>query len=175
MNENVMELAEGDWIIHTRYGLGQVMCMEEKELLGERKNYYNVKTEIFNYWLSISSLNSGRVRHVARSSDFSKALDIIASEPAALDENFHNRLQSINDLLAENTIFSKAQLIRDINARNVRKDIHANEKGILETLKGQFVNELALSCQVSENDARDKMQEALKKSSANVKPKKPAF
>lgn len=175
MSVIMKELAEGDWIVHSRYGIGQVMCLEEKALSGETEVYYNVKTEGFNYWLSISNLGSGRVRPIAGSTDFDEALSLIGAEPTLLDENYHNRLQGINNLLAENTIFSKAQLIRDINARNVRKDIHANERGILETLKNQFVNEFALSCQLNEHNARDQMQEALKKSSVNLKPKKPAF
>lgn len=175
MSENGLALAKGDWVIHTRYGLGQVVCMEEKELFGEKDYFYNIKTEIFSYWVSTANLDSGRVRHIAGSEEFTKALELLSAEPVVLDENFHNRLQGINNLLAENTICSKAELIRDIHARNVRKDIHANEKGILDTLKGQFVNELSLANDISEQEAWEMMREALKKSSANVKPKKPAF
>lgn len=175
MTTSLTELVQGEWIVHSRYGLGQVICQEEKSLSGQMQIYYNVKTGDFNYWLSVSNLGSGRVRPIACSSDFSQALALIGEEPVLLDENYHNRLQCINALLAENSILSKAQLIRDIHARNVRKDIHANERGILEALKIQFIDECILACQMSEQDARDQLQDALKKSCTNIKPKKPAF
>ncbi len=175
MEELLLDLDRGDWIVHSRYGLGQVVAVEEKSLAGKDQLYFNVKTETFNYWLSKDNLNSGRVRHLGESVEFYEALNLISSEPELLDENFHNRLQSIKDLISENSILSKAQLIRDMNGRNVRKDIHSNERNILETQKDQFINEFALACQVSENDARDQVRSALEKSSVNLKHKKPLF
>lgn len=175
MIDKKMELSQGDWIVHSRYGLGQVVCLEEKALSGPAETFFNVKTEAFSYWISVSNLDTGRVRPIAGSEEFDQALVLMGQEPSLLDENFHNRLQGINNMLNENTIFSKAELIRDINGRNMRKDIHANEKGILENLKIQFINEFAVSCQLTEQAARTRVQDALKKSSLNIKPKKPAF
>jgi RNA polymerase-interacting CarD/CdnL/TRCF family regulator len=175
MHENIIGLTQGDWIIHSRYGLGQVIGVEEKTLEDCKLPYYNVKTDTFSYWLSSSNLESGRIRRIARSEEFNKALNLISAEPVLLDENFRTRMQSINDLIAENSILSKAQLIRDMHARNVRKDIHANERGILDMQKDQFIEEFMISCQIPEKTARDQIRAALEKSSENIKPKKPAF
>jgi RNA polymerase-interacting CarD/CdnL/TRCF family regulator len=62
-----------------------------------------------------------------------------------------------------------------MHARNVKKDIHANERGILDMQKDQFIEEFVISCKISENTARDQIRAALAKSSENIKPKKPAF
>jgi RNA polymerase-interacting CarD/CdnL/TRCF family regulator len=175
MHENIIKLTQGDWIIHSRYGLGQVVGVEEKTLEDSKQSYYNVKTDSFSYWLSSSNLESGRIRRIAGSEEFSQALNLISTEPVNLDENFRNRMLAINDLITENSILSKAQLIRDMHARNVRKDIHANERGILDLQKDQFVEEFVISCQIPENTARDQIRAALAKSSENIKPKKPAF
>ncbi|MBM3137022.1 MAG: hypothetical protein FJZ98_02420 [Chloroflexi bacterium] len=175
MHENITRLTQGDWIIHTRYGLGQVVGIEEKTLDDNIKLYYNVKTVAFSYWLSSLNLESGRIRRFAGSEEFNQALNLISSEPGNLDENFRNRMQTINDLIAENSILSKALLIRDMHARNVRKDIHANERGILDQQKDQFVEEFVVSCQIPEKTARDQIRIALAKSNENTKRKKPAF
>ena len=175
MAKNLLDLTKDDWIVHSRYGLGQVIDIEEKLLDGQLQPCFKVKTDTFDYWLSKENLNSGRIRRIAESGDFYQALNLISSEPQMLDENFHNRLQEINELIAENSILSKAQLIRDMNGRNIRKDIHSNERDILETQKNQFIGEFALACQVTENSARDEVRSALDKSGLNLKPKKPIF
>lgn len=175
MSEVINRLAQGDWIIHSRYGLGQVVGVEEKTLEDSKQPYYNVRTYTFSYWLSSSNLESGRIRRIAHSDEFQQALNLISDEPVLLDENFRARMQGINDLIAENSIQSKAQLIRDMHARNVRKDIHANERGILDIQKDQFIEEFVISCQISEITAREQIRVALAKSSENIKPKKPAF
>jgi RNA polymerase-interacting CarD/CdnL/TRCF family regulator len=175
MNNDLMELAQGDWIVHSRYGLGQVIGVEEKSMNEGIQPCFNVKTGTFSYWISTSNLSSGRIRRIANTDEFYQAITLIGAEPVLLDENFRNRLQGINNLIAENSILAKARLIRDIHARNFRKDIHANERGMLEELKDQFVDEFMVSCQVSEKTARAQIKEALDKSCANIKPKKPAF
>lgn len=175
MHENITGLSQGDWIIHSRYGLGQVVGVEEKTLDDCKRPYYNVKTDTFSYWLSSANLESGRIRRIAQSEEFYQALNLISAEPALLDENFRTRMQGINDLIAENSILSKAQLIRDMHARNVKKDIHANERGILDMQKDQFIEEFIISCQIPEKTAREQIRVALAKSSENIKPKKPAF
>jgi len=35
---------KGDWIVHARYGVGQVKGMEKKLIEGEKKLFYKVKT-----------------------------------------------------------------------------------------------------------------------------------
>ena len=175
MEKHLMELNQGDWIVHSRYGLGQVIGVEEKSLDEGIQPYFNVKTDSFSYWISKSNLTSGRIRRIGQAEDFYKAMTLISAEPALLDENFRSRLQGINDLIDENSILSKAQLIRDIHARNFKKDIHANERGMLEDIKDQFVEEFMVSCQISEKTARAQIKDALEKSCANIKPKKPAF
>ena len=175
MSKITLELAEGDWIVHSRHGLGQVIGMDKKELFGDRKVFYIVKTELITYWLSLSEVDSGRVRPVESAEVFKKALEIIGGEPKMLDNNFRRRLMHIRTLVEDATLLSKAALIRDLHARDIQKDMHVNEKKILENLQRQFVNEWVKSCRISLEDARGQMQAMLNRSSANLVPKKPAF
>ncbi|MDP2964632.1 MAG: CarD family transcriptional regulator [Pelolinea sp.] len=175
MPKITLELAEGDWIVHSRHGLGQITGMDKKELFGDRKVFYIVKTELITYWLSLSEVDSGRIRPVETTEVFSKALEIIGSEPKTLDNNFRRRLMHIQNLVEDATLLSKAALIRDLHARDVQKDMHVNEKKILENLERQFVNEWVQSCHIPQEEARAQMRDALNRSSVNLVHKKPAF
>jgi RNA polymerase-interacting CarD/CdnL/TRCF family regulator len=115
------------------------------------------------------------VRRVAPAVVFNEALELIASEPQKLDNNFRRRLMHIQNLVEEASLKSKAILIRDMHARDVQKDMHVNEKKILDNLQRQFLTEWVQSCHIPLEEARAQLREALNKSSASLTPKKPAF
>jgi CarD family transcriptional regulator len=175
MTKVQLELSEGDWVVHNRHGLGQITGMDTKELLGDRKVFYVVKTEAITYWLPVAESGSERIRPVASAETFSEALEVAAREPKPMEENFRRRLAYIQSQIQDSSLLAKAALIRDMYARNVQKDIHVNEKKILDTLSQQFINEWVAACDISYDEAQAELRKALKKSSVNLKPKKSPF
>jgi len=175
MTKTQSDLAQGDWLVHCLYGLGQIVAVDSKEMFGDKKQYYVVKTEQITYWLPVDEIDPERIRPVATRKDFKEALEILAEEPQKLDDNFRRRLIYIKNLINDGSLQSKAILIRDITARDIQKDLHINEKKILENLQRQFLNELKEAEGIDESQAQQKIKEALKQSSANLKPRKSIF
>jgi len=175
MQQIHLELKEGDWIVHASHGLGQIKGMDAKEFQGDVRAYYVVKTSQITYWLPVSESASARIRPLSKEVDFSKALDCIGSDPLPLSEAFRKRLDYIRQQVYSCSLLQKAALIRDLYARNVQRDIHINEKKILEKLQAQFVDEWVIACRIEPEAAWTRMRTALKKSSANLKAKKPVF
>jgi CarD family transcriptional regulator len=169
MTKTTSELSKGDWIVHNRHGLGQITGMDTKELLGERKKFYVVETESITYWLPVGESDSERIRPVASSRTFSKAAQILSEAPKALNENFRRRLAYIQEKSQDSDLLIKAALIRDMHARDLQKDVHINEKKILDTLKRQFVNEWVAACQIAREEAQKKLNLALQASAAQIK------
>jgi CarD family transcriptional regulator len=169
MTKITLELSEGDWIVHNRHGLGQITGMDTKELLGDRKVFYVVKTDSITYWLPIGESASDRIRPVASSEAFAKAAEVISQEPEALNENFRRRLAYIQEKSQDSDLMTKAALIRDMYARDVQKDVHINEKKILDTLKRQFLNEWIAACKISYDEAESLLDQALQKSIEKLK------
>ncbi len=175
MTQIHLELKEGDWIVHASHGLGQITGMDAKEFQGDVRAYYVVKTSQITYWLPVAESASARIRPLSSETDFQEALNQIGSEPQPLSEAFRKRLEYIKQQVDSCSLMKKAALIRDLHARNVQRDIHINEKKILEKLQGQFVEEWIIACCIEREAAWSQMYLALKKSSANLKAKKPVF
>ena len=169
MTKVELKLSEGDWIVHSRHGLGQITGMDTKNLLGDRKVFYVVKTDSVTYWLPVAETSSDRIRPVASSKKFDEALALISSQPQPLEENFRKRLAYIKEQMMNCSLVVKAALIRDMHARDVQKDMHINEKKILDTLEKQFVNEWAAACNISTNEAQTMLRKALKQSCSFLK------
>lgn len=175
MTKVTLELSEGDWVVHNRHGLGQIIGMDTKELLGDRKVFYVVKTESITYWLPIAESNSVRIRPVASADAFQLALKLMEETPQPLEDNFRRRLAAIQSEIQKSTLLSKAALIRDMYARDYQKDVHINEKKILDTLQQQFINEWVATGGIQYEEAQDALRKALKKSVANLKEKRRLF
>jgi RNA polymerase-interacting CarD/CdnL/TRCF family regulator len=175
MTQVDLELKEGDWIVHASHGLGRITGMDAKEFQGDKRAYYVVKTSQITYWLPVADSASARIRPISSPDDFSEALDQISDDPQPLSEAFRKRLEYIRQQVDSCSLMRKAALIRDLHARNVQRDIHINEKKILEKLESQFVDEWVIACRIEPETAWNKMRTALKKSCANLKNKKPLF
>ncbi len=169
------ELAEGNWVVHAMHGLGQITGRDTKEVLGEKKQFYVIKTDLITYWLPVENKDTQRIRPIASGESFQEAIKLISSEPVKLDDNFRRRLIHIKDQISKCSLEAKAQLIRDIHARDLQKDIHINEKKILENLISQFLEEWQESTGIDTKAARQQLNDALKKSCVNLKPKKTGF
>lgn len=168
MTKITLELSEGDWIVHNRHGLGQITGMDTKELLGDRKVFYVVKTDSITYWLPIGESGSERIRPVASSNAFDEAIEVLSQAPKPLEENFRRRLAYIQEKLQDSNLLTKAALIRDMYARDVQKDVHINEKKILDTLEKQFVNEWVAACGLSVEEAETLLRKSLQRSIAHL-------
>jgi len=175
MADERTELERGCWVVHALHGLGQVTGVDTKEISGKKQQFYVVKTDQITYWLPVEDRDTQRIRPMATKESFQNALDLISSEPQKLDENFRRRLTYIKDQINEGSLQAKAGLIRDIHARDVQKDIHINEKKILENLISQFLEEWIESTGLDAKSARQQLNEALQKSCANLKPRKSSF
>lgn len=175
MTKSSLELSKGDWIVHSRHGLGQVTGTDTKALAGVSQDFYVVRTESITYWLPKGELDSERIRPVANNEAFSEALEILSQAPKRLDENFRRRLADIHDRVQACSLKTKAALIRDMYARDVEKDVHVNERKILDTLQDQFINEWVAACGIDPETAMDQLRKALNLSSANLKRKKSHF
>ncbi len=163
-----LELSEGDWIVHSSHGLGQITGMDTKDLLGDRKVFYVVKTDSVTYWLPVSESSSDRIRPVASSSKFDEAIKILTDQPKPLNENFRIRLAYIKEQMKDGSLLTKAALIRDMYARDIQKDVHINERKILDNLQKQFINEWAAACGINESEAQSQLRKALKESSTHL-------
>lgn len=161
MKKTDIRLKAGDFIVHAAHGIGQVKGTDIKELRGGKKTYYKIKTQDLIYWLSVENSNSDRVRGVCAPSTFSKALGLIKAKPGKLNNNFRIRVNQIKNELAKGSLTGNARLIRDLNARHAIKELHINELRILDKLKNNFISEYSVACELSPEEAENRLENAL--------------
>ena len=162
MRKVLLELKEGDYIVHATHGVGKVKGIDRKKLAGgEKQVYYVIKTDKLKYWLPMIESKSKRIRSVCAPATFTKALSVIRQKPIPLSNNFRTRIKYIKDEMAKCSVLANARLIRDMHARNAEKNLHVNEHRTLEKLKDQFANEWAIAAGIEKKNAAAKLEKAL--------------
>jgi CarD family transcriptional regulator len=161
MKKIELKLSKGDLIVHSVHGIGTVKGISTKKIQGEQHVFYKIKTDRLTYWLPVVNSNSDRIRSVRAPSTFTSAISIIRQKPQKLFNNFRSRLKYINEELAKCSLIANARLIRDLHARNLVKRLHVNENRTYEKIKEHFINEWAVSANISKAEAGKRMNDAL--------------
>lgn len=152
---------KGDWIVHARYGVGQVKGMEKKLVEGENKLFYKVKTFNGAYWLSVMRADAEYIRPVTSEYKIRQALTRIRKPPKPLPENHIQRNKAISEALKNNSLYSKAHMIRDLHGKQVESRLNFKEEDALMKLKEQFVNEWSVVACLDRSLLGEKLERAL--------------
>jgi RNA polymerase-interacting CarD/CdnL/TRCF family regulator len=141
MNIQPATFSKGDWIVHARYGVGQVKGIEKKELEGEQKLFFRVKTFDGVYWLSAVRSDVEYIRPITSEYQIKRALTIIRRPPKGLPENHTQRTKLINETLRDPSLYPKARMIRDLNGKQHETKLSFTEEDAFVLLKKQLLNE----------------------------------
>ena len=155
------KLSKGDWIVHTNYGLGQVLGEDKKVLGGEEREYYKVQTQAATYWLPKNRVDAENVRQVSSKKSFRMALDILKQKPKKMDKDYRKRRSTISEVIATNSVVEFARLIRDLYYRRRKKSLNEHENQALHTLKTRFIREWSLAADIGEDEASAKLEKTL--------------
>jgi CarD family transcriptional regulator len=162
--------AKGDWIVHSRYGVGQVQGKDKKRLNGKERTYLKVKTANSEFWLPANHTDVDHIRPVAYKSTFQNTLTTIRKKPKRLSDNFRARQKHIADILDNGALVKIARLIRDLHARQYHKQLTMNEQDVYNRIKGRFIDEWAISAEIDPQDATQRLEEALMQSAKKFVP-----
>jgi RNA polymerase-interacting CarD/CdnL/TRCF family regulator len=153
--------AQGDWIVHAYYGVGQVKEMEKKELEGEKQTFHRVETFDGEYWLSVSGTGVEYIRPIASEYQIKRALTLVRTTPEELPENHTQRGRVIHEAIRDPSLYTKARMIRDLHAREQEARLNFSEEDALSKMKKQFLDEWSVIKDMDREVLEEKLDEAL--------------
>jgi CarD family transcriptional regulator len=160
-------LKAGAWIVHKKYGVGQIKGIETKNIGGESHEYFRVKISTGSYWLPIKQIPE-HVRSVSSKYKLSKALRVMSEKPNILPKNYKVRNKQVAERAEGATLQAKAELIRDLNARKYIEGINMSivDERQLATFRQQFTREMSViletPMEVVEAEIDEKLHESVR-------------
>ncbi len=153
--------SKGDWIVHAHYGVGQVKGIEKKELDGENKLFFRVKTFDGEYWLSVVQTDVKYIRPITSEYQIKQALTLIRKSPEQLPKDHNKRNKVIIEALKDPSLYAKARMIRDLNGKQQISKLNFTEEDAYLKMKKQLLNEWSIVKDTDREILEEKLEKAL--------------
>jgi len=164
MNVQQSTYSKGDWIVHAHYGVGQVRGIEKKELDGEKKVFFRVKTFDSVYWLSVVRTDVEYIRPITSERQIRRALSMIRKPPEKLPENHTKRGKLVIEAVKDPSIYAKARMIRDLNGKQQESKLNFTEEDAFLKMKKQLLTEWSVVQDMERDVLEEKLEKALETS-----------
>ena len=152
-----MSFQIGDTVIHSTYGLGEIVLIEEKNIRGSSTNCYVLRTHDLMIWIPINDLHQDSLRTPASPDEFVRLFDILTSPGEALPEDRVMRKDQLLEHLKDGQLASICHVVRDLtNFRRIKK-LNDQERSILGRATKSLLTEWIFSLGVSQIQAQQAM------------------
>ena len=145
----------GDKIFYPMHGAGIILNIEEREVLGIRKNYYILQFPITDMTVLLPMDKVGKVglRGIVDKKSLKELETFLRKEEDLTNDNWQQRYRENVSILKNGDIFGLAQVVKSLIQRNRNKGLSTSEKKMLDDAKQYLVSEIALIKNIQEEQA----------------------
>ena len=146
----------GDKIVYPMHGAGTIDAIEEKDILGEKQNYYIIKMpgEV-KVMVPISKASDIGVRSVIDKAEAGKVLEVLEANETEMSNNWNKRYKENMEKRKSGSIYEVADVVRNLSYKQKEKGLSTGEKKMLNNAKQILVSELVLAEHASENEVEN--------------------
>ena len=153
----------GDKVVYPHHGAAVIERREEKEVFGETREYLVLKLAYGDLTLMVPSDNTDEVglREVINDEEVEEVFAVLRKKEARMPTNWSRRYKNHVAKLKSGDIYQVAEVVRNLSIRDKDKGLSAGEKRMLTRARQILVSELTFAIGVSEEEAEEKLNEAL--------------
>lgn len=131
-----------EWLVHSVFGVGQIVGVEEKGISGEGVQYFRIQTADSTFWIPVDRMDGQELRPLSSAEEIEVVIDILQRPPKAMRSKHQMRRDDIRRVLLLNKPDDTARLLRDLRARQrERGELNMEELNSLRSLKQRLVDE----------------------------------
>lgn len=146
----------GDKVVYPMHGAGIIEGIEEKDILGEKQNYYIIKMpgEVKVMVPTAKATDVG-VRDIIDSSTANNVFKILETNSTEMSTSWNKRYRDNMDKIKSGDIYEVADVVRNLSFKQKEKGLSTGEKKMLLNAKQILVSELTLA----ENSKKEEIEE----------------
>ena len=146
----------GDKIVYPMHGAGTIDAIEQKDILGEKQEYYIIKMpgEV-KVMVPTAKASSVGVRSIINKEEAGKVLEVLEANETAMSNNWNKRYKENMDKMKTGDIYEIADVVRNLSYKQKEKGLSTGEKKMLNNAKQILVSELVLA----EHATQDEVEE----------------
>jgi CarD family transcriptional regulator len=158
-----MSFDVGDKVVYPHHGAAVIEKREKKNAFGEEREYLILKLAYGDLTLMVPADNTDEVglREVINDEEVEEVFAVLRKKEARMPTNWSRRFKNHVEKLKSGDIYQVAEVVRNLSLRDKEKGLSAGEKRMLARARQILVSELTFAIGVSEQEAEDKLDEAL--------------
>ena len=154
---------KGDTVVHPEHGAAVIEDLRERDFLGEKKKYVVLRLAYGDLTLMVPCDNTEEVglREVINDEEVEEVFAVLRKKEARMPTNWSRRFKNHVEKLKSGDIYQVAEVVRNLSIRDKDKGLSAGEKRMLTKARQILVSELTFAIGVTEEEAEQKLDEAL--------------
>jgi CarD family transcriptional regulator len=156
----------GDNVVYPHHGAGQVIKKEEKDILGEKRQYLTIKILHNDMTVMVPCENAGKagLRRVIDEETVKKVLSVLSDDVSEMPKNWNRRFKHNRDKIKTGDIYELAEVVRNLAIREQDKGLSTGEKQMFTRAKKILASELMYALEMGEEQAEAHLDELLQRS-----------
>ena len=158
-----IEFEIGDNVVYPHHGAGKVIRKEQKEILGERREYLTIKILHNDMTVMVPTENAAiaGLRRVIDEETVQKVLAVLQDECSEMPKNWNRRFKHNRDKIKTGDIYELAEVVRNLAIREAQKGLSTGEKQMFTRAKKILASELMYALEMDEDEVEEHLQTLL--------------
>lgn len=137
----------GDRVVYPMHGAGVIEAIEEKEILGQRRQYYVMRLPMGDIKLMIPTDNVEEtgLREVISQEEVPKVLKVLRERRVTMSANWNRRYRANLEKIKSGDIYEVAEVVRNLVLRDKEKGLSTGERRMLDSARQILISELVLA------------------------------
>jgi len=150
-----IDFSVGDHVVYPHHGAGQVVKKEEKNVLGEVREYLTIKILHNDMTVMVPCQNAGKagLRRVIDEETVKKVLAVLSDDISEMPKNWNRRFKHNRDKIKTGDIYELAEVVRNLAIREQDKGLSTGEKQMYTRAKKILASELMYALEKTEDEA----------------------
>lgn len=156
-----MNFRKGDTVMHWTYGLGKVMRLEQRQILGQKTLYYAVQVGDMTVWVPADDHLETRLRRPSSKGQLRKLRAVLSKPGMTLPQDRHERKTLLLEQLKDGRAESLCRVIRSLVGFAKGHPLNDNDQALLKRAQTALLAEWGHALSVTPAQAEVQLRRLL--------------
>lgn len=154
----------GDKVVYPMHGAGIIEGIEQKEIMGEIKNYYILRIPVGDMKVMVPMDNARKIglRNVIDSSEADKVLQEFKDYKEDMDTNWNKRYRENMTRIKSGNIYEVVHVVKNLMHREMSRGLSTGEHKMLSSAKQILISELVVAKMKKQEEIEAFMHDVIK-------------
>ena len=153
----------GDRVVYPHHGAAVIERRETRDTFGERIEYLVLRMAHGDMTVAVPAdrLDEVGVRWPISADEVEDLFEVLRKRDVHEPANWSRRFKNHQEKLKSGDVYQVAEIVRNLALRDRAKGLSAGEKTLCSKARNVLISELSFALNISEDDAVQKVDEAL--------------